>query len=262
MSSAPQNLSFFEIEKIRRDFPQVLETRVHDKPLVYLDNAATTLKPRPVVQALLQHYQFEASNIHRGVHFLSEHGTTLYENGREKTRAFLNAAQKHEILFTKGTTDSLNLIAQSYGRSCLKEGDEILISEMEHHSNIVPWQMLCQEKGCVLKVIPVTDDGALDLDAYQRLLNKRTKIVAVVAISNTLGTINPLKAMIQQAHDVGAVFVVDGAQAVAHQAVDVQDLNCDFFAFSAHKIFGPTGFGVLYGREALLEKNAAGPRWR
>ena len=257
MSQSAKNIDFesmnFPVEKVRSDFQQVLKTQVHGKPLVYLDNAASTLKPRSVVEAISHHYQFEASNIHRGVHFLSEHGTTLYENARKKIQKFIGACEDREIIFTSGTTDSLNLVARSYGDQYLKEGDEILISEMEHHSNIVPWQMLCERRGCQLRVIPVDDCGDLIMDEFDKLLTDKTKLVSVVYASNTLGTINPVKEIIQKSHAKGAKVVVDAAQAIAHLNVDVKDLDCDFLAFSSHKIFGPTGFGVLYGKSDLLE---------
>lgn len=241
------------VEKIRDAFPQSTQTKVHDKPLVYFDNAATTLKPKSVCEAVNQYYQFETANIHRGVHFLSEHNTSLYEKTREAIRQFINAKHEAEVIFTSGTTASINLVALSYGRKFLKAGDEIIISAMEHHSNIVPWQMLCEERGCVLRVIPINDAGELLMDEYEKLLNLKTKIVAVTAVSNTLGTVNPIKAIIEKAHQVNAVVVIDAAQAVAHMPVDVQDLDCDFLAFSGHKLFGPTGTGILYGKKDLLE---------
>ncbi len=245
----------FDITSIRNDFPNLQQT-VHGEPLVYLDNAATTFKPQSVIDAITNHYSHETSNVHRGVHHLSEVATAAYEGAREKVRAFLNANSTKEIILTSGTTDSINLMAQSYGRALLDEGDEILITEMEHHSNIVPWQMLCQEKGCVLKVVPMNDDGELIIEEFHKLLNAKTKLVSVVYISNSLGTINPIKDIIKAAHAQGTSVIVDGAQAVSHTEIDVQDLDCDFFAFSAHKLYGPTGVGVLYGKEALLDTMA------
>lgn len=242
-----------DVARIRSDFKQVLQTKVNGKPLVYLDSAASTLKPKQVVDALAEYYQFESSNIHRGVHYLSEKGTNRFEETRESVRRLINAPDKSQIIFTRGTTESINLVAQSYG-DFLKAGDEIIISTMEHHSNIVPWQMLCERKGCVLKVIPINDDGEILIEDLKKLLSPKTKLVSVVAVSNTLGTINPIKEMIALAHEAGAVFVVDAAQAVAHMPIDVEDLDCDFLAFSAHKIFGPTGVGVLYGKKELLDK--------
>lgn len=243
----------FDVKGIRKDFLQLEQTKVHGKPLVYLDNAATTLKPKQVVDAISEYYQFESANIHRGVHFLSEQGTVRYEAVREKVKKFINAAESCEVIFSYGTTEAINLVAKSYGAAFLKKGDEIIISAMEHHSNIVPWQMLCEQTGAVLKVIPITDAGEIIFDEYTKLLNARTKIVSIVYVSNALGTVNPVKQMIEQAHRCGAVVVVDAAQAVAHMPVDVQDLDCDFLAFSGHKIFGPTGIGVLYGKKNLLE---------
>lgn len=244
----------FLFKKIRKDFLQLKNTKVHGKPLVYLDSAASTLKPKQVVDAIAHYYQFESSNIHRGVHFLSEQGTTRYENVRSKIQAFLHASSPEEIIFTSGTTDSINLVAQSYGRSFLKKDDEIIISEMEHHSNIVPWQMLCEEKGCKLRVIPMNGRGELLMDEFKRLFNQKTKLVSIVYVSNTLGTVNPVKEIIDEAHKYKAVVLVDGAQVVAHKKVDVKELDCDFFAFSGHKIFGPTGVGILYGRKELLSR--------
>ncbi|MBI5415841.1 MAG: cysteine desulfurase [Candidatus Omnitrophica bacterium] len=239
-------------EKIRRDFPN-LRVKVRGKPLVYFDNAATTFKPRPVIEAMTGYYQEYTSNVHRGIHDLSEKATAAYEGTRGKVREFLNARDAREIIFTRGTTESINLVAYSYGRHFLTSGDEVLISEMEHHSNIVPWQMLCEEKGCVLKVIPFNDQGELIYSEFERLLTAKTKLLSIVYISNSLGTINPVKKMIQAAHGSGALVLVDAAQAVGHRAIDVQALDCDFLAFSGHKLFGPTGTGVLYAKEKLLE---------
>lgn len=246
-------LSDIEVKRIRDDFPQ-LSVKVHDKPLVYFDNAATSLKPTAVIKAVEEHYAYKTSNVHRGVHFLSEQATVAYENARTKIQKFINAREREEIVFTKGTTESINLVAQTYGRKFLEAGDEILISEMEHHSNIVPWQMLCEEKGLTLKVIPVNDAGEIIFSEYEKLLSPKTKLLAIVAISNTLGTINPLKEMIQKAHDYNVPVLVDAAQSVAHMPVDVQDLDCDFMVFSGHKMLAPTGIGVLYGKREFLEK--------
>lgn len=243
--------SDLEVEKIRQNFP-ILETRVHDKPLLYFDNAATTLKPRTVAETVHEHYLYKASNVHRGVHYLSEQATIAYEDVRTKIKDFINARERSEVLFTRGTTESLNLVALSYGRKFLEKDDEIIISEMEHHSNIVPWQMLCEEKDCKLQVIPINDKGEIILDEYKKRLSHKTRIVSVAYVSNTLGTINPIKDIIKLAHDYNAITVIDGAQAVAHLPVDVQALDCDFFAFSAHKMFGPTGVGILYGKTELL----------
>ena len=242
----------FGVEKIRQDFP-ALQGKVHGKPLVYLDNAATSQKPQAVIDSIARYYQSENSNVHRGVHFLSELATQAYESARTRVRQFLNAAHDREIVFTRGTTEGINLVASSYGRSRVKAGDEILISAMEHHSNIVPWQMLCEEKGAVLRVIPMNDAGELLLDEYERLLSERTRLVAVVYVSNALGTVNPVKQMIALAHRRGVPVLLDGAQAAPHLPVDVQDLDCDFFALSGHKLFGPTGIGILYGKADLLE---------
>ena len=246
-------LTRLDVEKVRQDFP-ILRQTVHGKPLVYLDNAATSQKPQAVIDAVTRYYLAENSNVHRGVHFLSEQATHAYEGTRARVKAFVNAAADREILFVRGTTEGINLVAQSYGRAFLKAGDEIIISGMEHHSNIVPWQVVCEATGAVLRVIPITDEGELDMEAYAGLLGPRTKLVAIVHVSNALGTINPVKAMIAMAHRHGAVALVDGAQAAPHLAVDVRDLDCDFYAFSGHKLLGPTGIGVLYGKAALLER--------
>ncbi|MBT3585131.1 MAG: cysteine desulfurase [Halobacteriovoraceae bacterium] len=239
-------------DSVRSDFP-ALGQQVHGHPLVYLDNAATTLKSQSVIDAINLHYQKESANVHRGVHFLSEQGTVKYEETRHTVQKFINALSEREIIFTKGTTESINLVAQCLGQQVLKEGDEILLSTMEHHSNIVPWQLVAEKTGAVIKVVPITDSGEIELEAYSQLLNEKTKIVSISYISNTLGSINPIKEMIELAHEKGALFVVDAAQAMAHIPVDVVDLDCDFLAFSAHKMFGPTGVGVLYGKESLLE---------
>jgi len=242
----------FGPEKIREDFP-ALSVTVHGKPLVYLDNAATTQKPQVVIDALTRYYTQENSNVHRGVHFLSQVATQAYDGGRTRVRRFLNAAHDHEIVFTRGTTDGINLVAQSYGRKHLRAGDDVIITAMEHHSNIVPWQMVCDEKRANLKVVPITDAGELRLAEYERMLSDRTKLVAVVHVSNALGTVNPVREMIALAHTRGVPVLVDGAQSIPHMPVDVQDLDCDFYAFSGHKLFGPTGIGVLYGKAELLE---------
>jgi cysteine desulfurase/selenocysteine lyase len=241
-----------EIEAIRNDFP-VLKTLARGKPLVYLDNAATTLKPRQVVEVESHHYLYAASNIHRGVHFLSEQATQQFEGVREKVRAFLNARECAEIIFTPGTTGSVNLVAHSYG-NLLSAGDEILITTMEHHSNIVPWQMLCERRGLTLKVVPINDHGEISLDDVDRLITPKTKLVSMVYVSNALGTINPVRDVIKLAHARGVPVMLDAAQAVAHMPIDVQALGADFVAFSGHKLFAPTGIGVLYGRRELLER--------
>lgn len=244
----------FDIDKIRADFP-ILERLVNDKPLVYFDNAATTQKPNLVIDSMTNYYTYENANIHRGLHFLSEVATELYESSRLKIKEFINAMSASEVILTKGTTDGINLIATTMCRAdMLKSGDEIIISHMEHHSNIVPWQLLCDRKKTVLKVIPINDDGELDFDAYKKMINEKTKLVSIVHTSNTLGTINPIKEIIDIAHDAGVPVLVDGAQAMAHQKIDVQELDCDFFVFSGHKLFGPTGIGVLYGKTEFLDK--------
>ena len=242
----------FGAEKIREDFP-ILWTKVHGKPLVYLDNAATTQKPQAVLDTLMRYYTEENSNVHRGVHFLSQVATQAYESGRTRVRQFLNASHDREIIFTRGATEGINLVAQSYGRKHLRAGDEVIVSAMEHHSNIVPWQMICEEKRASLKVIPMNDAGELVMDEYERLLSDRTKIVAVAHVSNVLGTINPISDIIGLAHRRGIPVLVDGAQAIPHMPVDVRALDCDFYVFSGHKLFGPTGIGVLYGKAELLE---------
>jgi len=240
------------IEKIRNDFP-VLHQELYGKPLVYLDNAATTQKPQCVMDAVRHYYERDNANIHRGVHALSERATATYEASRETIREFFNAKSTKEVIFTRGTTESINLVASSWGAANLKTGDEVLITHMEHHSNIVPWQMMCERTGAVLKVIPMHDDGSLDMDAFDALLSERTKLLGVVQMSNALGTINPIKPMIAKAHAVGAKVLIDGAQAAAHMAVDVQALDIDFYVTSAHKMYGPTGVGVLIAKQAILE---------
>lgn len=242
----------FDVENVRKDFP-ILSARVHNKPLVYLDNAATTQKPQLVIDAVKKYYEAENSNVHRGVHYLSELATQKYEGARIKIQKFLNAASEKEIIFTRGTTESINLVAATFGRKNIHAGDEVLITGLEHHSNIVPWQLLCEERGAKLRVVPITDAGEIILDEYVRLLSEKTKIVAVGHVSNALGTINPLKRMIELAHSRNIPVLVDGAQGAPHLKVDVQDLDCDFYALSSHKVFGPTGFGVLYGKLNLLE---------
>ena len=242
----------FDVEKIRQDFP-ILKERVHGKPLVYLDNGATSQKPQVVIDALNRYYKSENSNIHRGVHYLSERATSSYEAAREKIRQFLNAERDHEIVFVRGTTEAINLVAQSYGRTFLKAGDEIVISAMEHHSNIVPWQILCGQIGARLRVVPINHDGEFVLDEYRRLLNDNTKLVSLTHVSNALGSIVPVKEAVRLAHERSVPVLLDGAQAVPHFKVDVQDIGCDFYAFSGHKLFGPTGVGVLYGKSELLE---------
>jgi cysteine desulfurase/selenocysteine lyase len=244
--------SSLDVEKVRRDFP-ILSRTVRGKPLVYLDNAATTQKPRAVIDRIVRYYSEENSNVHRGVHYLSEVATAAYEGARTTARDFINARDEKEIIFTRGTTDGINLVASAWGRANVRAGDEIVISAIEHHSNIVPWQFLCDEKRATLRIIPVNDAGEIEIEEYAKLLNERTRLVAVGHASNALGTINPIKQMIAMAHDAGAVVLIDGAQGVPHITVDVQDLGCDFYAFSGHKVYGPTGIGVLYGREALLE---------
>ena len=241
------------IEEIRKDFP-ILSRTVYNRPLVYLDNAATTQKPRAVVEAMTEEYYSVNANVHRGVHYLSQQATELHEQARANVQGFINARSEAEIIFTRGTTESLNLVAFSFGEAFLKEGDEVLVSVMEHHSNIVPWQMLRDRKGIVLKVIPMTDEGEIDLEAYKNLFSPRTRLVSIAHVSNVLGTVNPVKEMAAIAHAHGAKVLVDGAQSVPHRRVDVQDIGCDFLTFSGHKIYGPTGIGVLYGREELLEK--------
>ena len=241
-----------DLEKIRADFP-ILAQQVHGHPLVYLDNAATSQKPQAVLDAIVRYYEQDNANIHRGVHTLSVRATEAHDAARETVRRFLNAADTREIIFVRGATEAINLVAQSYGRTHVGAGDEVLITAMEHHSNIVPWQILCEEKGARLVVAPIDDRGELQLDEFAKLIGPRTKIVAVTQLSNALGTVNPLREMIELAHKQGVPVLVDGAQAVPHFAVDVQALDCDFYAFSSHKIFGPTGIGVLYGRRELLE---------
>ena len=243
----------FEVARIREDFP-VLRQTVNGKPLVYLDNAASSQVPQVVIDRGSVYLEDEHSNIHRGVHYLSQKATTAYEGAREKVKRFINAREAKECIFVRGATEGINLVMHGYGRKFISSGDEIIISAMEHHANIVPWQMLCEEKGARLRVIPMNDAGELLIDEYHALLNERTKFVALTHISNALGTVNPIKQMIDQAHKYGVPVLIDGAQSAPHMAVDVQDLDCDFFAFSGHKMFAPTGSGVVYGKAALLEK--------
>jgi len=251
VSSIP--IHTFDVERVRTDFP-VLDQKVHGKPLVYLDNAATTQKPISVIEALEHYYYLDNANVHRGVHELSERATDAYEGARETIRAFLGADSVKEIIYTSGTTESINLVAYSWGRDNIRSGDEILITEMEHHSNIVPWQLLCQQTGAKLRVAPINDRGELILEEYEKLLSPKTRLVAMVHVSNALGTINPVKQMIRMARDAGAITLVDAAQAAPHIAIDVREMGCDFLAMSSHKIYGPTGMGVLYGRQELLEE--------
>ena len=241
------------IEKIRNEFP-ILHQQVNGKPLIYFDNAATNQKPKRVIKALTDYYEGYNANIHRGIHTLAEKATKAYEDTRLAMQQFIRAKHSEEIIFTKGVTESINLVAASYGRAFLKEGDEVIISGLEHHSNIVPWQLICEEKKALLKIIPITEIGEMDMEAYNKLLSSRTKIVAVNHASNSLGTINPIKEIIKLAHQVGAVVLIDGAQAAAHLEIDVQELDCDFYCISSHKMYGPTGTGILYGKKELLEK--------
>lgn len=252
MSSVAPARTSLDVNAIRADFP-ILQRRVHGRPLVYLDNAATTQKPRAVIDRLVRYYEEENANIHRGVHTLSVEATDAYDGARDRVRRFLNAADARQIVFVRGATEAINLVARSFGGTQIRPGDEVVLSEMEHHSNIVPWQMICEEKGATLRVVPITDSGEFRLDAYQQLLNARTRIVAVTHVSNALGTVTPVPEIVRLAHDRGIPVLIDGAQAVAHMHVDVQALDCDFYVFSGHKVFGPTGIGVLYGRLPLLE---------
>ncbi len=243
----------YDITKVREDFP-ILQRKIYNRPLVYLDNGATTQKPRQVVEAMVDEYYNVNANVHRGVHFLSQQATDLHEASRETVRRFIHARSASEILFTRGTTESINLLAFSFGEAFVHEGDEILVSTMEHHSNIVPWQMMCQRKGARLKVIPISDDGLLDMEAYAQLLSEQTRLVCCTHVSNVLGTVNPVADIIRLAHQRGIPVLIDGAQSVPHMPIDVQALDCDFFAFSGHKVYGPTGVGVLYGKETWLEQ--------
>ncbi len=262
MRSAPNRLAAgsrrpaaqpFDVARIRQDFP-ILEQKINGRPLVYLDSAASSQKPRAVIESIRDCYSRYYSNIHRGVHRLSEQSTTAYEAARVKVQKFLNARESREVIFVRSTTEAINLVAQTYGRKFVGSGDEVLITTMEHHSNIVPWQMLCEEKGAALKVAPINDDGELLMEEFRRLLTPRTRIVALVHISNSLGTVNPVREIVELAHDQGAVVLLDGAQAAPHLEIDVQGIGCDFYAFSGHKLYGPSGVGVLYGREKWLEE--------
>ena len=252
MITSPTIQTELDVYAIRQQFP-VLGREVKGKPLVYFDNAATTQKPQVVIDALVNYYTGYNANIHRGIHTLAEEATAAYEATRDAVKEYINAASREQILFTSGTTEGINLVAQTWGRKNIKAGDEIIISAMEHHSNIVPWYILCEEKGAVLKVIPFNENGELIMEDYEKLLNEKTKLVSIVHVSNALGTLNPVKKVISLAHQAGAVVMVDGAQSTVHLDIDVQDLDCDFFAFSSHKLYGPTGVGVLYGRRSLLE---------
>ncbi len=252
-TDAPNAPIAFDVERVRSDFP-LLQRTVHDKPLVYFDNAATSQKPQAVIDAVRNFYLQKCSNVHRGIHQLSQEATDDFESARRKTQRFLNAADANEIIFVRGTTEAINLVAQAYGRPRVRAGDEILISAMEHHSNIVPWQLLCQQTGAHLRVTPIDDHGELLLDEFEKLLSPRTRLVAITHVSNVLGTINPIARIVRLAHSHGVPVLVDGAQAVPHLAIDVQELDCDFYAFSGHKLFGPAGIGALYGKSSLLKE--------
>ncbi len=242
----------FDLKKIRADFP-ILKREIHGKPLIYFDNAATTQKPQVVIDKIVDFYQNTNSNIHRAVHYLSKTSTEEYDNARKTVQNFINAKNFEEIIFTRGTTEAINLVASSWGRANLQKNDEVVISEMEHHSNIVPWQIICREKGAKLKIAPIDDNGDIILDEFEKLLNEKTKFVSIVHISNSLGTVNPIKTIIDKAHKFGAKVLIDGAQSVQHRKIDVQALDCDFYAISGHKIYGPTGIGALYGKKDILE---------
>lgn len=243
----------FDVNRVRKDFPNLATRGRDDKPIIYFDNAATTFKPCQVISATHAHYCHRTANIHRGVHYLSEEATAGYESSREKVRSFINARDNFEIIFTKGATESINLVAYSYGRKFIQKGDEVIISEMEHHSNIVPWQMLRDETGCVLKIIPFDDKGELIMEEYRKLLSPKTKLVSIVHVSNSMGTVNPVREIVRLAHEAGAVALIDAAQGISHEPIDVQALDCDFLVFSSHKLYGPTGVGVLYGKQKILE---------
>jgi cysteine desulfurase/selenocysteine lyase len=242
----------YDVAAVRKHFP-ALSREVKGKPLVYFDNAATTQKPQAVIDALVDYYSNYNANIHRGIHTLAEEATAAFEATRDTAQRFINAESREQIIFTGGTTEGINLVAQTWGRQNIKQGDEIIVSNMEHHSNIVPWYLVAQEKGAVLKVIPINENGELIMDEFEKLLSEKTKLVSIVHVSNALGTINPVKTIIEKAHEAGAVVLVDGAQSTVHMDIDVQDLDCDFFVLSSHKIYGPTGVGVLYGKKYLLE---------
>ncbi len=249
--AAKSEAATFDVDAVRKDFP-ILTREVNGRPLIYLDNGATAQKPDSVIEAIDRYYRDQNSNIHRGVHHLSQLATQAYEDARETIRAFINAKHDYEVIFTRGTTDSINLVAASWGRKFLQPGDEVIISTMEHHSNIVPWQMICDEREAKLKIIPIFESGELDMEGFRSLLNDRTKMVAIAHVSNSLGTINPVEEVIRLSHEQGALVLLDGAQSVPHMRVDVQELDVDFYAFSGHKLFGPTGVGILYGKENLL----------
>ena len=242
----------FDVNRVRDDFP-ILKQQVNGNPLVYLDNGATSQKPQSVIDAIVEYYTTTNSNVHRGVHSMSQQATESYEGARSKVRKFINARNDREIIFTRNTTEGVNLVANSYGRQNIRSGDDIVVSNMEHHSNIVPWQMLCEEKGANLKVVPIDDSGELVMDEYQKMLSSRTKLVSITHVSNSLGTILPVKQIVEMAHAHGVPVLLDGAQAVPHMPVDMQELDCDFYVFSGHKLFGPTGIGILYGKEDYLE---------
>ncbi len=257
--SLPRSAAPLDVERVRADFPILSETVRDGRPLVYLDNAATSQKPRQVIDAISRFYTSENANIHRGLHYLSERATSAYDAAREQVGRFLGAGSPSEIVFTRGTTEAINLVAQSWGRSNLRPGDEVLVTEMEHHANLVPWQLVCEQTGAAFRAVPITDRGELDLDAFDGLLTERTRLVAVGHVSNALGTVNPVRELAARARALGAVVLVDGAQSVPHLAIDVSDLACDFVACSGHKMYGPTGIGVLYGRKAILD---AMPPWQ
>ncbi|HYC48772.1 MAG TPA: cysteine desulfurase [Thermoanaerobaculia bacterium] len=252
-TAALTNASGFDVERVRADFP-ILDLKVNGKPLVFLDNAASSQMPRPVIERIVQYQSSEHANIHRAVHYLSEKATAEYEAARRKLQRFINAREEREVIFTTGTTDGINLVAHGFGRKFIGQGDEIILTMLEHHSNIVPWQMVAQEKGATIRIVPINDRGELDLDEYRKLFSARTKLVGLSHVSNALGTVNPVKEMIAEAHAHGVPVLLDGAQAAPHMHVDVQELDCDFYAFSGHKLCGPTGIGVLYGKAGLLEK--------
>ena len=252
MEQTAVKISATNFDEIRKQFP-VLHQQVNGHPLVYLDNAASSQMPVQVADRIDRYHRYEHSNVHRGIHTLSQKATDAYEAARKKIQLFINAADEHEIIYTTGTTDSINLVANSYGLTHFSEGDEVILTEMEHHANIVPWQMVAQKTGAIIKVIPVTDSGELDMEAYKKLLGPRTKMVSVIHISNALGTVNPVKEIVDLAHEAGAVTLIDGAQSIPHQNIDIQDIDTDFYVFSSHKMCGPTGFGILYGKKYLLD---------